>query len=111
VADDRDAAVLTQPMRTTVTAAILGISDHHPWTVHALDVGATRVQVVIESDYPPERTITELKAWATVALTTAGLVPRGQKVWAPHGTIQALHAPGEIEEAIRLLIEASPQPE
>jgi REP element-mobilizing transposase RayT len=83
--------------RVVVEGAILAACRRKRWSVHALSVRSNHVHIVVTAnDQSPERTMANLKAWASRAL--------GQKThrrwWTIHGSTRYIKAESSLASAI-----------
>jgi REP element-mobilizing transposase RayT len=77
---------LTPAQREAVDRTIREVCRHCNWPLHELNVRMTHVHGVVTAGCPPESVMNRWKSWATRRLVEAGLVARGRKVWARHGS-------------------------
>ena len=92
---------LTEAMRRVALAAVLEHCRHKGWSAVAADCLSTHVHVVVAAPgEPPERVMTELKAYATRALRREGLAAKG-KLWTRGGSTRYLWTPASVGAAGR----------
>ena len=81
---------LGEQARATVCRTVEEVAAFRGWHVEALSVRTSHVHAVLRADVPPERALTQLKAWSTRRLVEAKLAYQGQKVWSEHGSTKYL---------------------
>lgn len=97
---ESDAMVLDVEMRETVHRSIVSVCEHRGWVLHAANVRSNHVHAVVGSTVAAEKTLADLKAWATRALREAGLAGDTQKIWTRHGSTRHLFDYGGLEKAV-----------
>jgi REP element-mobilizing transposase RayT len=73
--------------------------------LEAVAVRSNHVHLVVGAQQAPERVMNAFKSWATRALTGAGALERGAKVWARHGSTRYLWQSDAVSEACRYVLE------
>lgn len=91
--------------REAVLAAIREHAGFRGWHLLAVHVRTTHVHVVAAGDDAPERMMTAFKAYASRALTAAGLGDRDERRWARHGSTRWLNTHDTIARAIRYTVD------
>ena len=81
---------LEPEQRKVVDRTIREVARYRGWDLQALAVCGLHVHCVVDADAPPEKVMTDFKAWATRRLREAGLVGPDRKVWARHGSTRYL---------------------
>lgn len=94
-----DPVYLNGRMRSTVESTIRQVCSHRGWILHALQARTTHVHAVVTAEHQPERVMNDLKAWCTRRLAEGGLVERGAKVWARHGSTRWLSSENSFRRA------------
>lgn len=92
--------VLSPDARALVDEAIRKTCFVRQWTLHALNVRSNHVHVVVTSDDDSEKTMNDLKAWATRALRGGGLVEVDQRVWTRKGSRHKLFTSKAVAAAV-----------
>ena len=78
---------LTEPARRVVEAVVGEVCRRRSWTLHAVNPRSNHVHVVVTAPRcAPERVLNSLKSWCTRGFFDHGLIERGRKVWARHGS-------------------------
>ena len=90
---------LSSVARRVVEEAVRDECAHHGWPLLALNVLATHVHLVAESDRKPEYVMTTLKAAATGRMRAAGIFDPDTKVWARHGSTVYLWSEYSVADA------------
>jgi REP element-mobilizing transposase RayT len=101
---ESDAVFLGEEMRTTVHHAIASVCEHRGWVLHAANARSNHVHVVVGSTASAEKTLADLKAWATRALREAGLADATQKIWTRHGSTRHLFDQESLARAIDYVV-------
>lgn len=91
--------------RKSVETAIRAVSLHRGWLLEAIAVRSNHVHLVVSAQETPERVMNAFKSWGTRALNEAGLVDRGDKVWARHGSTRYLWQSSSLSDACRYVLE------
>jgi REP element-mobilizing transposase RayT len=91
--------VLSSEARAVVDEAIRKTCIVRLWTLHALNVRSNHVHVVVTSDDDAEKTMNDLKAWATRALREGDLVKPDQRVWTRKGSRHKLFTTNAVAAA------------
>ena len=91
------------------------IRDHcvvRGWDLLALAVRTTHIHsvVVCPPDVPPERVLTEFKAWSTRRLRAAGGAAPGTKLWTHHGSTRWINDRRSLNAAIAYVLEGQSTP-
>ena len=93
--------VLSPSHRQTVEQALRKHVDLRGWEILALSCRSNHVHAVVAAgDVPPERVMTEMKAYATRALRATGEMTSG-KVWTRHGSTRYVRTSASLEAAVR----------
>ena len=99
-----DAVTLGAEMRTAVHRAIVSGCEHRGWMLHAVNARSNHVHVVVASNATAEKTLADLKAWATRALRETGLADARQKIWTRHGSTRHLFDHGSLAKAVDYVV-------
>ena len=102
---DQPSYHLDAPRAETVLAAIRSTAEYRHWNLIAAHVRSTHVHVLIQSLETPERVMTDLKAYASRALTSAGFECSDRKRWTRHGSTRYLWKVSDIEGTMQYVIE------
>ncbi len=95
-----DAVVLDACRRSVVDRTIREVAEHRGWRIHALNVRTTHVHAVLSAPVSPERVMNDLKSWCTRRMVEAGVLNKGVKAWARHGSTRWLDTPASLRGAI-----------
>ncbi len=86
--------MLNDERRWVVRRTIEEVCAHRGWTLLAINVRTTHVHTVVRAEHEPERVINDFKAWCTRRMVERGVVEKGSRVWATHGSTRWLHGEG-----------------
>lgn len=92
--------VLTAKAREVVDASIRRTCQVRGWTLHAVNVRSNHVHVVVSSGDTAEKTMNDLKAWATRALRESGLAAKEQTLWTRKGSRHRLFTAAAVANAV-----------
>ena len=92
--------ILDKSRRAVTEEAIRAVCRTRHWGLHALHVRTNHVHAVVSGDVTPERIMNDLKSWATRRMAEAGLLPKGVKAWARHGSTRYLWNDQAVAQAI-----------
>lgn len=95
--------------RGVVLAAILEHAGFRAWRVLACHVRTTHVHVVVSGDASPERMMTAFKAYASRALSAAGMGGKAERRWSRHGSTRLLNTEESIRRAVRYTVDEQGQ--
>jgi REP element-mobilizing transposase RayT len=96
--------------RTTVLKTLREVCLHRSWNLLAAHVRSSHVHVIVEAKAPPEKVMSDFKAYASRALNRLeGEEPSGGR-WARHGSTRWLWKDQDVREAIRYVIEQQGKP-
>jgi REP element-mobilizing transposase RayT len=101
---------LDENCRVVVLAAIREVCKHRGWSLLAAHVRSRHVHVVVNALPPPERVMSDFKAYASRRLSEAGLDGRDRKRWARHGSTRYLWKPEHVEAAIEYVVHHQGEP-
>jgi hypothetical protein len=68
------------------------------------------VHAILEAEVPPEKIVTEFKAYASRELNRLGYDAPDRKRWARHGSTRWLFKDQDVKDAIRYVVEEQGQP-
>jgi REP element-mobilizing transposase RayT len=91
--------------RRIVEATIREVCAYRGWHLHAVNVRTNHVHVVVSASVPPEKVLTDLKAWATRRMVEARAISPGTKVWSRHGSTRYLWTDRSIDDACQYVVE------
>jgi REP element-mobilizing transposase RayT len=101
---------LDQERREIVLRTIQQHCTQRHWQLRAVHVRSTHVHLVVGADEAPERILTEVKAYASRALSQAGIEERTRKRWAHHGSTRYLWQPQHVNAAIEYVVHEQGKP-
>ena len=96
--------------RDVVLSAMREVCAHRGWNLLAAHVRSNHVHVVIEAEIPPERAMSDFKAYASRHLNQMDLDEPNRKRWARHGSTRWLREPQQISAAIEYVIAEQGEP-
>lgn len=96
--------------RAVVEATIAEVSAHRGWALHACQARSNHVHVVVSAARPPERVMTDLKAWCSRRLAETGITSRGDRLWSHHGSTVYLWDEEQVARACHYVLEAQDLP-
>jgi REP element-mobilizing transposase RayT len=98
---------LGQEERTLIEQAIREHCVHKNWEVVAINVRSNHVHAIIAAPetHSPEQVLTQLKAWSTRALRSAGYAQQHQRVWTRHGSTRYLWTQEQLYRAATYVAE------
>ncbi|USN98565.1 MAG: transposase [Phycisphaeraceae bacterium] len=99
-----EAVHLDQVKREIVASAIEEVCSHRGWRIYAANVRSNHVHIVVRANVPPEKVLTDLKAWATRRLRESGWFARDQKVWTKHGSTRYIFDDASLAKAVDYVI-------
>jgi len=93
--------------RRVVERAVRDHCQHRGWTLLAVNVRSNHVHVVVTCtpDVPPERALTEFKAWSTRRLRGEGHVSADVHVWTHHGSTRWINDATSLNAAVAYVTE------
>ena len=86
----QDAYLLDAASRDVVLKALRAVCVHRGWDLLAAHVRTNHVHAVVCADAEAQRVMVDFKAYASRALTEAGLGGRRRKRWSRHGSTRYL---------------------
>jgi REP element-mobilizing transposase RayT len=95
-----EAIELDATRRWVVDKTIREVVHHRTWSLFALNVRSTHVHAVVAATQPPERVMTDLKAWSTRRMIEAGVLGKGIRAWSLHGSTRWLNSDESLGGAI-----------
>ena len=95
---------LDQIRRDTVLEAIQDVCAHRGWSLLAAHVRSSHVHTVVEAEVPPERVMSDFKAYASRRLNRMRLDKSNRKRWARHGSTRWLWKPPHVSAAIQYVV-------
>lgn len=90
--------------REAVLEAIREVCAHRNWRLLAAHVRTTHVHTVVDAEVPPERVMSDFKAYASRRLNRMGLDGAGRKRWTRHGSTRWLWKPQHVSAAVHYVI-------
>ena len=101
---------LDRSRREIVLRAVQQHCAHRSWRLLAAHVRSTHVHLVVSAEQPPEKILTEVKAYASRALSQGGCEDRSRKRWAHHGSTRYLWQPQHVSAAIEYVVHEQGEP-
>jgi REP element-mobilizing transposase RayT len=95
-----EAIYLDAAARDVVEKAIKEVCGIRAYDLHAINVRTEHVHVVVSNAAKPERMMNSFKAYATLALRSAGLAAKDGRVWSRHGSTLYLWTEEHISSAV-----------
>jgi REP element-mobilizing transposase RayT len=95
---------LDQIRRDAVLRAIQDVCVHRGWNLLAAHVRSNHVHAVVEAEMPPERVMSDFKAYASRSLNRMRLEDPNRKRWARHGSTRWLWKPQNVLAAIQYVV-------
>jgi REP element-mobilizing transposase RayT len=95
---------LDQIRRDAVLEAIRGVCAHRGWSLLAAHVRSNHVHTVVEAEAPPERVMSDFKAYASRHLNRMRLDEPNRKRWARHGSTRWLWKPQHVSAAMQYVV-------
>jgi REP element-mobilizing transposase RayT len=101
---------LDQIRRQTVLESIQEVCAYRGWNLLAVHVRSNHVHTVVQSEVPPERVMSDFKAYASRRLNRLGLDAPKRKRWARHGSTRWLSKPQHVSAAVQYVIDEQGDP-
>ena len=95
---------LDQIRRDAVLEAIQEVCVHRGWSLLAAHVRSNHVHTVVEAEVPPERVMSDFKAYASRRLNRMRLDEPNRKRWARHGSTRWLWKPQHVSAAMQYVV-------
>jgi REP element-mobilizing transposase RayT len=95
---------LDQIRRDAVLEAIQEVCAHRGWSLLAAHVRSSHVHAVVEAEVPPERVMSDFKAYGSRRLNQMRLDEPNRKRWARHGSTRWLWKPQHVSAAIQYVV-------
>jgi len=95
---------LDQTRRDAVLEAIQEVCMHRDWSLLAAHVRSTHVHTVVEAEVPPERVMSDFKAYGSRRLNQMRLDEPSRRRWARHGSTRWLWKPQHVSAAIQYVV-------
>jgi len=99
-----DPIILSPEMRSCIDTTIREVCGHRHWMLNALNVRSNHVHVIVSVVEDPDKTMTDLKAWATRRLREAGLVGADTQLWTKGGSTKHIHNDESLDGAINYVL-------
>ena len=106
----RSPVALDERAREIVDKTIREVCAHRGWLLHAFNVQADHVHLVVTAPEKPEPVMNSLKSWATRRLHEEGLMRDEDRVWSRHGSTCWLWTQEQVRAACAYVIEGQPLP-
>lgn len=107
---DQPAYIMDAPRRAIVLQTIQEVCQYRGWTLLAAHIRTNHVHVVVRADHPPEKVMTDFKAYASRKLNAGGFESPERKRWTRHGSTRYLWQPAHVAAAIRYVVDKQGQP-
>jgi len=78
--------ILDEETQPTTLEAILTVCNNRGWFVHGIHVRTTHVHAVVSGGAPPEKMLSDFKAYATRALRSTNPGNQRRHYWTHHGS-------------------------
>ena len=101
---------LDQTRRDAVLEATQEVCAHRGWSLLAAHVRTSHVHTVVEAEAPPERVMSDFKAYASRHLNRMRLDELNRKRWARHGSTRWLWKPQHISAAMQYVVSEQGNP-
>jgi REP element-mobilizing transposase RayT len=101
---DQSAYHMDQTRRDAVLEAIQEVCVHRGWRLLAAHVRSNHVHTVVEAEVPPERVMSDFKAYASRHLNRLRLDDPNRKRWARHGSTRWLWKPQHVSAAMQYVV-------
>lgn len=95
---------LDQVRRDAVLEAIQEVCGHRGWSLLAAHVRSNHVHTVVQAEVPPERVMSDFKAYASRRLNRMRLDEPNRKRWARHGSTRWLWKPQHVSAAMQYVV-------
>ena len=95
---------LDQIRRDAVLEAIQEVCAHRGWNLLAAHVRGNHVHTVVETGVPPERVMSDFKAYTSRRLHRMKLDEPSRKRWKRHGSTRWLWKPRHVCAAIQYVV-------
>ena len=95
---------LDQIRRDAVLEAIREVCAHRGWNLLAAHVRSNHVHTVVEAEVPPDRVMSDFKAYASRRLNGMSLDKPDRKRWARHGSTRWLWKPQHVSAAMQYVV-------
>ncbi|MGJ5817868.1 transposase [Paludibaculum fermentans] len=93
-----------------ILATTREVCAYRGWALLAVQVRTTHVHLVIRAQAPPERVMSDIKAYSSRRLNALDLDEPDRKRWARHGSTRWLWKPEEVAAAIQYVAEEQGAP-
>jgi REP element-mobilizing transposase RayT len=93
-----------QIRRDAVLEAIQEVCEHRGWSLLAAHVRSNHVHTVVAAEVPPERVMSDFKAYASRRLNQMELDAPKRKRWTRHGSTRWLWKPRHISAAMQYVV-------
>ena len=95
---------LDQIRRNAVLEAIRAVCAQRGWSLLAAPVRSNHVHTVLEAEVPPERVMSDFKAYGSRRLNDMRLDEPNRKRWAGHGSTRWRWKPQHVSAAIQYVV-------
>ncbi len=106
----QSAFCLDPPRRAIVLATIREVCRHRGWRLLACHIRTTHVHLVVHADAPPEKVLSDCKAYASRRLTEAGLDDRERRRWTRHGSTKYIWDEDQLWNAVDYVLNRQGDP-
>ena len=95
---------LDRVRREAVLAAIQEVCVHRGWSLLAAHVRSSHEHTVVDAEAPPERVMTDFKAYASRRLNRLKVEEPDRKRCAHHGSTRWLWKPKHVSAAVQYVV-------
>ena len=97
--------ILDEPRRNVVLRTLVEVCRHRQWTPWAVHVRTNHVHVVVTAPVPPEKVMSDFKAWASRRLRESFDESPDRDRWTQHGSTRYLNDSASMSAAIRYTLD------
>ncbi|QDV28305.1 Transposase IS200 like protein [Planctopirus ephydatiae] len=90
--------------REVVLKTVREVCDHRSWSLHAVHVRSNHVHILLTALPPPEKVMSDLKAWSSRRLRETFGEDADRDRWTQHGSTRYLNDMKSLESAIAYVI-------
>jgi hypothetical protein len=92
--------IFDEETRPTTLGAILDVCNNRGWFAHGVHVRTTHVHAVVSGGVPPEKMLSDFKAYATRAIRSIKLESQRRGYWTHHGSTRYIWDEESLKAAI-----------
>ncbi len=101
---------LDEARREVVLRTLREVARHRGWSLHAAHVRHNHIHLLISAEQPPEKVMSDLKAWSSRRLREAFNESADRDRWTQHGSTRWLNTDAEFEQVRRYIVEDQGKP-